>query len=323
MQRALEALLSHIVDYAGIFPPANLRLDEAWRNHLRYRNEPEAWLLGRFICPAARLAELGVCTVSDKNVRPKDAAPIALCVLGRGGQSAQEYFTNVKIDLADIGRLHEMHPGQFAADVYEVRLPAKAFAPVKSNQIASLIATTLFLLQSSSEPRLTPFFEAPHNDRESLLALIQAVHDDRHNRPTGFKLRTGGVEASAFPATDLVALAVAACRAAEIPFKATAGLHQPLCHFDPALGVKIHGFVNLFAAGCFAWKQALDQTQLRAILEEEDAKQFRLDEGGLHWRELDATPDDITAARHELVLSFGSCSFDEPRQYLQELGWLP
>ncbi|MCI0380098.1 MAG: hypothetical protein L0215_21145, partial [Gemmataceae bacterium] len=256
MQRTLRAFLANIVDYAGIFPPAKLPLDEAWRNYLQYRTLPHAWLLGRFICPAARLTELD----SVASSRPLAAAgpePVTLSILGRSGENAQEYFANVKTDLADLARLREMHGDRMTANTYEVRLPAKSFTPAKANQIASLIATTIFLLESSGQPPLVPFFEAPHNDRATLLALIQALHDHRHTSPqpprAGFKLRAGGVEAGAFPPTELVALALAACQAVQVPLKATAGLHHPFPHRDASLGVKMHGFVNLFATGCFLW----------------------------------------------------------------------
>ena len=57
MQPSLRTLLTEIVDYAGLFPPAKLQLDEAIRNYARYLRGPEAWMLGRFVCPAARLRE--------------------------------------------------------------------------------------------------------------------------------------------------------------------------------------------------------------------------------------------------------------------------
>ncbi|HYT90814.1 MAG TPA: hypothetical protein VEL76_19045, partial [Gemmataceae bacterium] len=58
MSPSLRALLSGIIDYAGLFPPAKLPLAEALRNYAGYRTEPDSWMLGRFICPAARLVEL-------------------------------------------------------------------------------------------------------------------------------------------------------------------------------------------------------------------------------------------------------------------------
>src|SRR6516165_211295 len=54
MLPSVRALLSRIIDYAGMFPPAQLPLEQAIRNYARYRTEPESWMLGRFVCPAAQ-----------------------------------------------------------------------------------------------------------------------------------------------------------------------------------------------------------------------------------------------------------------------------
>src|SRR5262249_46461670 len=54
----LPALLPVPVVSPGLFPPAALPLDQAIRHYARYRREPDAWLLGRFVIQATRLAEL-------------------------------------------------------------------------------------------------------------------------------------------------------------------------------------------------------------------------------------------------------------------------
>ncbi|HWE86025.1 MAG TPA: hypothetical protein VG267_13855, partial [Terracidiphilus sp.] len=54
---ALQSLLTRLIDYAGLFPPAGLGMDAAVRNYDSYVNGEDAWMLGRFIVPAARLEE--------------------------------------------------------------------------------------------------------------------------------------------------------------------------------------------------------------------------------------------------------------------------
>lgn len=56
---ARHALLGRLIDHAPLFPPASLPLDEALAEHERARAGEDAWLLGRFVVPASRLAELG------------------------------------------------------------------------------------------------------------------------------------------------------------------------------------------------------------------------------------------------------------------------
>jgi hypothetical protein len=50
----VRELLAGLIDYAGVFPPAALPLDQALANYARYRTSPEAWMLGRFVLPVAQ-----------------------------------------------------------------------------------------------------------------------------------------------------------------------------------------------------------------------------------------------------------------------------
>jgi hypothetical protein len=55
---SLRALLTGLIDYAGLFPPAALPMDAAVRNYDAYRRGPHAWMLGRFVVPAADRARV-------------------------------------------------------------------------------------------------------------------------------------------------------------------------------------------------------------------------------------------------------------------------
>jgi hypothetical protein len=119
-----------------------------------------------------------------------------------------------------------------------------------------------------------------------------------------------------------VAFALAACRHAGVALKCTAGLHHPLRHFDASMQVHMHGFVNVFAAGVLAHACGLGEGPLRRILEDETPGHFVFGAAGLRWGEHAATVEEVRAARRDAVLSFGSCSFDEPCDDLRALGWL-
>jgi hypothetical protein len=56
--RSLRVLLASLIDYAGLFPPAALPMAEAVANYERYRRGADAWALGRFVVPAARLTDV-------------------------------------------------------------------------------------------------------------------------------------------------------------------------------------------------------------------------------------------------------------------------
>jgi hypothetical protein len=55
---SLRALLENLIDYAGLFPPAALSMQDAVRNYARYREGDDAWILGKFVVPQARVNEV-------------------------------------------------------------------------------------------------------------------------------------------------------------------------------------------------------------------------------------------------------------------------
>jgi len=55
---AVETLLTGLIDYAGLYPPAGLDMRTAVRNYLSYQDGPHAFALGRFIVDIARADEL-------------------------------------------------------------------------------------------------------------------------------------------------------------------------------------------------------------------------------------------------------------------------
>src|SRR5438309_8673769 len=98
MFASLRALLSGVIDYAGMFPPAQLSLDQSIHNYARYRQEPESWMLGRFVCPAVRLGEL----VAYRENLLLDGPPISFSVLGRGGKNPLNFYDEVLQDLSEV-----------------------------------------------------------------------------------------------------------------------------------------------------------------------------------------------------------------------------
>jgi hypothetical protein len=135
-------------------------------------------------------------------------------------------------------------------------------------------------------------------------------------------LRTGGLEPAAFPSSEQIASALVCCVAEGVPFKATAGLHHPFPRFDQTVRSRMHGFINVFTAGVLAHAHRLGPDLLRPILEDNAPSHFRTDEHGLHWLDWSASVEAIVQARRQAVMSFGSCSFDEPRDDLRALGWM-
>jgi hypothetical protein len=308
MTESLKALLSGLIDYAGLFPPAKLPLADALANHRRYQQGEDAWMLGRFVCPAARLAELAA-----HASLLSDGPPLVVSAPGRGGAGAEELLGNLQADLADIDACRSRHAGRVVIDALEVRIPTDG--PLRSSlfeQVAELTASA----------GLSLFFEAPIDDVEALDGLFFHLRTTSFVRPAGYKMRTGGLEAAAFPSADQIALAVAQCAAERVPFKATAGLHHPFPRHDAGVGARMHGFVNLFTAGVLAYHRLIGPEAARDVLLDESPANFRFGDAGLRWGRFAADTHQIVQARAEGALSFGSCSFDEPRDDLRALGWM-
>jgi hypothetical protein len=215
-------------------------------------------------------------------------------------------------------------------DVFEVRLPPDVTGPHAGGALRDLLERASTDLEALGPPVPTPYYETSLRPgwRESVSAVLatlaghNAGRSGTGTRPAGFKLRSGGLEAAAFPSPEQVAGTITACRDRGVALKATAGLHHPVRRFDAGLNAFMHGFLNVFVAGALAHARGLGEDQVRAVIEDEDAGHFVFDGAGLRWKDLAAGLDEIAAARREAVISFGSCSFDEPRDDLRALGLL-
>jgi hypothetical protein len=286
----LRLLLEHSIDYAGLFPPAGLAMRPALENYAAYRRRPEAWALGRFVVPAARLDEL---ERAAGDLLPADADdPWRLSVLLGADPAA---------DVRGLGELNCRHAaagaGALVADVVELKA-----------ETAEAVEAALAGL-----PRhLTVFVELPLNrDPAPAVAAIA-----RHG--AGAKVRTGGVTEDAFPATADLLRFLRAAVAAGVPFKATAGLHHPIraryrLTYEPdSPSGTMYGFLNLFLAAAFL-RQGMGDGDAARLLEETDPASLAFErEGGIVWRGHRLGPDALVEARARGLGSFGSCSFEEP-----------
>src|SRR5205823_6178650 len=110
--------------------------------------------------------------------------------------------------------------GRVSVEVVEVRLPQELLRPEALERLLADLAG------ASGAGEVGFFFEAPAGPgwREALPRVLGRLRAAPLARPAGYKLRCGGLEASAFPPAEQVAFALAACRDAGVPFKATAGL---------------------------------------------------------------------------------------------------
>jgi hypothetical protein len=316
MNDSLTTFMRRLIDYAGLFPPARLDLPTALRNYRSYRDSDDAWMLGRFILPAGRLDELAGSLAES----PVDEEPLRLTLLMGGGATSDRARRRLADEAAAIDAFLREHGSRVRVEGIEARLPddvpAQEDPGAIDRAVADLTGATagagvaggeLFLEFAAESCGLTGF--------EAVLASLV-----RGN--AGFKLRCGGVTADAFPEVEAVACVLAACRDHRRPVKCTAGLHHPLRHHDEGVGTDSHGFLNVFGAGLLAHGAGLPGETIAACLRDTDASAFRFEADGFGWRDVFLTTEQIAAGRREMMIGFGSCSFDEPRDDLRRLGLL-
>jgi hypothetical protein len=305
-----------------MFPPAQLALPAAIRNYARYRTEPEKWMLGRFICPVVKLTDLSPFV---DELFPSGPS-FNVSVIGRSGRDNSAFVEALRLDLEDISALRKKHGNRVNVSVLETKLPIDALLG-DATRARNLLEKCNTMIEAHGPPELVVYYEVGVGStwKETIPAVVSVIAAHRElprerSLPPGFKLRTGGVDSAAFPSPEEVAGVICACRDARVPVKCTAGLHHPIRRHDDGVETKMHGFLNVFGAAVLATAHQLGPDATADILNDENAADFRFDEDRFHCRELSASIAQIETARQEFIISFGSCSFDEPREDLRTLG---
>lgn len=304
---SLKNFCSKLIDYAGLFPPTNLDLPQAFHNFVFYSQGEYKWMLGKFIIPAKRLKELGS-LLDDMAVESK----VSLSVIGSSSESITEFGNFFAEDIIAIRDFTGKYGDSVSIDAFEVRLPSDLFKLDENDDILDLMINISSQLEALLGKNVPVFYEATltHEYETEIIRTVETIA--ALNKECGYKLRTGGIEASAFPEPEVIAFAIMTCCEFSVPMKCTAGLHHPIRHYNEGVSAVMHGFMNVFAAGILAYTNNLDESELLEVLNEEDPFEFVFTESGLTWNEIEVLNAEIKGSREGFMLSYGSCSFDEP-----------
>ena len=284
-----------------MFPPCNLELEPALKNHARYVRLHDRWMLGAFVLPVERFnaakefvpefVPWGPLRISA--LGPKTENPTAFLEALEETDAAIRSLSAHNVDLVSISQLE-----MFLPDDADLNLLQEARAIVGS---------------------LPAFWEAPAERAGRTIALL-AEHNSNTDHPTfGYKIRTGGVTADAFPTSAQIAPALVTPATHQVPIKFTAGLHHPLRQYREEVQTKMHGFLNVLGAAVLAAEHKWDAAQTTSMLEDEDVSSFKFDQEFFAWRDWKIDVQRLKD-RRRFVTTFGSCSFDEPRDDLRTLG---
>lgn len=300
---SVRTLLNEMFDYAGLFPPSSIDMPEAVKNYARYVESGHRWMLGRLVCPVAKVEAF-----------EKAATPL----LPKGETddpwrlSGIVSLENISEQIDTIFRFNDQHEtvasaGRCVIDVIEVK--------------ASTVAEIEKIMKVVPE-QLEPFIELDH--RQDLRGLLAAIAGTGGRA----KIRCGGVTPDLIPSVGEVARFIANCAAAEVSFKFTAGLHHPmrseqaLTYEQDAPRSTMHGFLNVFTAAAMARVNRLGADELHDIITETDPKSFIFTDTGLTWHEHFVPTARLSRVRESFAISVGTCSFTEPIEDLMEIGLL-
>lgn len=292
---APTALFHALVDYAGLFPPAKLPLREAMQNYASYLAGPHRALLGRFVVPLGRLDEF---SREFAALAPAERAREWQLSVLTGPDGARDWAV-----LQEFSRAHDI--------VRVTAVETKASTPDEARAATNGFPSSLEVwIEIAADAAALP----------ELLATVR-----EHGR--GAKIRTGGVTADAFPPAGQVVRFFRACRDAGVTCKATAGLHHAwrgeyrLTYEPESPRATMHGFLNVFLAAALLHGGGPDADAI-ALLEDRERANFTADSDAITWRGHRFDDELLASTRRSLCRSFGSCSFTEPVQDLQELHWL-
>ena len=285
MSTSLPSYVHGLVDDAAIFPPGNVPLDEAVAAHRHHLASSYAGLLGAFVVSDTRLPDLA------RLVERVETAPLDVIVVVTGGAGALEPA------VAWASRTEGV--ALAGVEVAMRESDAGDLAPNAGRIVTAVDRLGLDVPVSVEVPRL--YGAEPS---ASWLGALDELAAADHR----VKLRTGGLEADAFPSVHELATCIVAALDRELRFKCTAGLHHAVRHTDPQTGFDHHGFLNVL----LATRASLDGAgadDVAAVLDTRD--------GAALARDPDA--DMLTSARRWFT-SFGSCSVLDPLDDLTKLG---
>ena len=283
---SLDALFAGLVDDAAVFPPGNAAVPDAVRDHRAHRSAWYAPLIGPLVLPDTELAAASRAT---RSLAPDTGSlPISVVITsGAGGLTALAHrnLPGLQVVAAEIAL---RDPADLRGNAQRVVAAAQEFDP---DEVAI-------------------FVELPFQPGwVGAIEVIEAAG-------LSGKIRTGGVVPDAYPTAEQLAEQLSELIEADLPFKATAGLHRAWPNQilnESGETLPQHGFLTMLMA-------------IEALVDgagtDQAAELLRLADPGRIYAAL-TDWDDATVARvRRRFRSFGCCGVTDPVQDLVTLGLL-
>jgi hypothetical protein len=278
---AISILLRGLLDDASLFPPADLPMPAAVSGHAGHHAAWYREMTGPFVCPDSRIGALRLALTAA------GVPEIDLSLIVTGGAAGLQAAVD-----------------EVAADP-RLRLRAVEVAVRRDVDTAEGTAELADVLDGTLLSGAAAYLEIPLADCAGPVLDLVAGHGYRP------KLRTGGLDAAAFPGEDVLASCLLAMAERRLAFKCTAGLHHAVRQRASDTGFEQHGFLNMLLAVASTLDGA-DHGDVAGVLADADPERVAGQIGAL-------SPDQALLIR-SMFASFGTCSTDEPVADLVALG---
>jgi hypothetical protein len=285
----VPALFAALVDDAAMFPPGNAAVAQAVAAHRGYRRSWFAAMVGPLVVGDHKLAELG------RALRPGEAASAA-------GAGAEDLDVSVVIASGAGGllALADRQPAGVRVRAVEAVLRDLDDLAGDAARIVSAVGVLGESVQVFVELPRAPGWE-------------RAAEVVRTGGLLG-KIRTGGLAAADTPSAGQLARQLSLLVQADLPFKATAGLHHawPVAGPEPDQP-RQHGFLSLLAAVDALLEGASDDEAADLLTARDRSAVLETLRGGSETR---------SARLRSRLRSFGCCGVTDPLADLVALGLL-
>jgi hypothetical protein len=273
---AIKTILNGLIDYAGLFPPDNLEMSAAVSNFISYRNDANAWMLGRFLLPISRIDDFE--NVSSRLLPGENSLPISLSVTADSDL------------LGGLKRVAEFNNSIFAAGNNVV---------IDSIEFSVLTGSEILNINNLLPSHLVAYFDVPPGSRGEELVDAVALAGGR------VKLRIGETKPEILNASSDILRYFDSCSRLNVPITIRMEYLFPRKVADSS-GKSF--FLNLFLAAAFV-RSGMDIAEASQILDEDSSGAFFIDEQGITWRGFRLDLDQIKSVRDNFLISFGVGSF--------------
>lgn len=304
----LEILVHGLFDYAGMFPPAELSLEETLKKSAAFEKDLKnpAMVKTDVVLKFADLARIEDKILEGAGI--SDERTMRICLLGEPLSSDKDAYADAIQAVSVFNKEGIDKKIRRKVVSFEVKLP--------EGEKVSAAAVALDRLRRGLALGDAQIFVEPEwkaedwkSRTDELFTMLDALNGDAGRAKVGLKVRGSGpmaVDTGAL--THLIPLIVKRA----LPFKVTAGLHHPLYESGRSDGPL--GFVNLIVALRLAGgliPHEFGPDKIKECLECTEVGAFDFDDK-IAWKKSAIGTQEIYNQKQRVPFSIGACSMDEP-----------